>query len=54
MVPHATLHFASVSGGYLGTFEAGDTQYTRYGYDNITGRGTPNGANFIKSERTNG
>lgn len=52
VVPQPTMHFASTSGAYLGTFEAGDTQYTRYGYDNITGRGTPNGATFLKSERT--
>jgi subtilase family serine protease len=52
VVPHSPLHFASVSGGYVGTFEAGDTQYTRYGYDNITGRGTPNGGTFLKSEAT--
>jgi len=52
VVPHAAIHYASTTGGYLGTFEAGDTQYTRYGYDNITGLGTPNGAAFIKTERT--
>ena len=52
VIPHSPLHFASVSGGYVGTFESGDTQYTRYGYDNITGRGTPNGATFLKSEAT--
>ncbi len=52
VVPHAPIHYASVSGAYLGTFETGDTQYSRYGYDNITGRGTPNGATFVKSEAT--
>ena len=52
VVPHAPIHFASVGAGYLGTFEAGDTQYTRYGYDNITGRGTPNGSTFVKAEAT--
>jgi subtilase family serine protease len=52
VVPHAPLHYASVSGGYLGTFDTGDTQATRYGYDNITGRGTPNGVNFVRSEAT--
>ncbi|MDQ2955496.1 MAG: S53 family peptidase [Actinomycetota bacterium] len=52
VVPRTPLHFASVGGSYLGTFEAGDTQYSRYGYDNITGRGTPNGATFIKGEAT--
>jgi hypothetical protein len=41
-----------VAGSYLGTFEAGDTQYTRYGYDNITGRGTPNGSTFVRAEAT--
>ncbi|HEX2903507.1 MAG TPA: S53 family peptidase [Jatrophihabitans sp.] len=54
VVPHAPLHYTNPSGSYLGTFEAGDTQYTRYGYDNITGRGTPDGVQFIKSERTRG
>jgi len=52
VVPHSPIHFASTAGGYLGTFEAGDTQYSRYGYDNITGRGTPNGATFVKAEAT--
>jgi subtilase family serine protease len=52
VVPHAPLHYASVSGGYLGTFDTGDTQATRYGYDNITGRGTPNGASFVHGEAT--
>ncbi|HEX4728306.1 MAG TPA: S53 family peptidase [Jatrophihabitans sp.] len=50
--PHSAIHFASVAGSYLGTFEAGDTQYTRYGYDNITGRGTPNGSTFVRAEAT--
>ena len=50
VVPQPSLHYASTSGGYLGTFEAGDTQATRIGYDNITGRGTPNGVVFVKSE----
>ncbi|MGI8668081.1 MAG: S53 family peptidase [Jatrophihabitans sp.] len=52
VVPRAPIHFASVGGSYVGTFEAGDTQYTRYGYDNITGRGTPNGASFVTGEKT--
>lgn len=52
VVPHSPVHFASTTGGYLGTFETGDTQYSRYGYDNITGRGTPNGATFVKAEAT--
>lgn len=52
VVPHTPIHFASTTGGYLGTFETGDTQYSRYGYDNITGRGTPNGATFVKAEAT--
>jgi subtilase family serine protease len=52
VVPHAPIHYASVSGGYLGTFDTGDTQATRYGYDNITGRGTPNGPAFVRREAT--
>jgi subtilase family serine protease len=52
VVPHSPIHYASVSGGYLGTFDTGDTQATRYGYDNITGRGTPNGSTFVRSEAT--
>ncbi|MGH3471772.1 MAG: S53 family peptidase [Nocardioidaceae bacterium] len=49
--PQRPIHFASVAGSYLGTFEAGDTQTTRWGYDNITGRGTPNGTTFLRAER---
>jgi subtilase family serine protease len=49
--PQAPLHYASTSGAYLGTFEEGDTQYTRYGYDNITGRGTPVGPTFVAAEK---
>jgi len=52
VVPHDLIHYASVTGGYLGTFDTGDTQATRYGYDNITGRGTPNGATFVRGEAT--
>jgi subtilase family serine protease len=52
VVPHSPIHYASVSGAYLGTFDEGTTLYTRYGYDDITGRGTPNGTAFISSERT--
>jgi subtilase family serine protease len=52
VVPHSPIHYASVSGAYLGTFDEGTTLYTRYGYDDITGRGTPNGSTFISSERT--
>ena len=53
VVPHSPIHYASVAGSYLGTFDEGDPGlYTRYGYDNITGRGTPNGPVFISSERT--
>ncbi|GAB3664170.1 S53 family peptidase [Nocardioides korecus] len=45
------LHFASALGNYTGTFETGDSQTTRPGYDDITGRGTPNGATFLAGER---
>lgn len=51
ITPKAPLHFASVSGGFTGTFETGDTQSSRYGYDDITGRGTPKGTTFLKAER---
>ena len=51
VTPRAPLRFASVGGSYTGTFEAGDTQSSRYGYDDITGRGTPNGTTFLKAER---
>jgi len=51
VTPKAPLHFASVAGNYTGTFETGDTQASRYGYDDITGRGTPNGTTFLKAER---
>jgi len=52
VTPQAPIHYASTRGSYLGTFEAGDTQYTRYGYDDITGRGTPHGKRFVLAERT--
>ncbi len=45
------IRFASTVGSYTGTFEAGDTQTTRKGYDDITGRGTPNGRTFLAAER---
>ncbi|MCW2817635.1 MAG: hypothetical protein JWR42_422 [Marmoricola sp.] len=45
------IRFASTVGSYTGTFEAGDTQRTRPGYDDITGRGTPNGQEFLSGER---
>ena len=44
------IRFASTAGSYTGTFEAGDTQRTRNGYDDITGRGTPNGRAFLTGE----
>ena len=50
VAPHAPIRYASVGGSYLGTFDTGDTQSLRYGYDNITGRGTPNGVFFVGSE----
>ncbi|HJQ03218.1 MAG TPA: S53 family peptidase [Jatrophihabitans sp.] len=52
VAPRTPIHYASVSAGYLGTFQAGDTQRIRYGYDNITGRGTPNGSTFVRAEAT--
>ncbi|MCW2868315.1 MAG: hypothetical protein JWR20_2503 [Marmoricola sp.] len=48
------IRFASVLGSYTGTFEAGDTQSTRPGYDDITGRGTPDGPGFLGGERAAG
>jgi len=50
VVPHRTLHYASVAASYLGTFNVGSTQRTARGYDNITGRGTPNGAILVRLE----
>ena len=50
--PHSPIHYASTAGSYLGTFDAGTTLYTRRGYDDITGRGTPNGIVFLASELT--
>jgi len=50
VVPHAQLHYASVSGAYLGTFDYGTTLQTAAGYDDITGRGTPRGAAFLAGE----
>ena len=44
------IRFASVGGSYTGTFNTGDTQTTTPGYDNTTGRGTPNGVTFLLSE----
>ena len=46
----AQLHYSTPSGSYLGTFDIGDTQTTTRGYDNTTGRGTPNGVAFLLSE----
>jgi subtilase family serine protease len=48
--PAKPIRFASTAGSYTGTFEAGDTQHTRGGYDDITGRGTPNGTTFLRGE----
>ncbi len=44
------IRFASVGGSYTGTFNTGDTQTTTRGYDNTTGKGTPNGVTFLLSE----
>ncbi|HEU5269672.1 MAG TPA: serine protease, partial [Jatrophihabitans sp.] len=52
VVPHAPIHYASTAASYLGTFDQGTTLVTRYGYDDITGRGTPNGIVFLASEQT--
>ncbi|GAA4178687.1 S53 family peptidase [Gryllotalpicola koreensis] len=49
VTPHPGIHFASTAGSYLGTFDAGDTQKTTYGYDDETGLGVPNGS-FIGAE----
>jgi len=51
ITPKAPLHFASVAASYTGTFETGDTQASRFGYDDITGRGTPKGITFLRAER---
>lgn len=53
VTPHPGIHFASTAGSYLGTFDAGDTQRTTYGYDDETGLGVPNGA-FIAAEAVGG
>jgi subtilase family serine protease len=50
IVAQPALHYASVGASYLGTFDVGDTQTTTRGYDNTTGRGTPNGISFLLSE----
>jgi subtilase family serine protease len=50
VVPHTPIHYASVGGAYLGTFDFGSTQKTAVGYDDITGRGTPRGAVFLAAE----
>ncbi|WP_022882390.1 S53 family peptidase [Gryllotalpicola ginsengisoli] len=49
VTPHSGLHFASLAGSYLGTFDAGDTQSTARGYDDETGLGVPN-SSFITAE----
>lgn len=41
----------SPSGGSLTTFDRDSTLGTFYGYDNVTGRGTPRGASFLAAER---
>jgi subtilase family serine protease len=53
VTPHPGIHFASTAGSYLGTFDAGDTQKTTYGYDDETGLGVPNGG-FIGAEQVAG
>ena len=50
ITPGQSLHFASVSGAYLGTFDTGDTQQFARGYDDITGRGTPRGLVLVAAE----
>jgi subtilase family serine protease len=50
VVPHSPIHYASVGGSYLGTFDYGTTLATAPGYDDITGRGVPRGALFIAAE----
>lgn len=50
VTPHSQLHYASTAGSYVGTFDVGSTQRTAFGYDNITGRGTPNGLVFLTAE----
>ena len=51
VVPNAPLHYSSVAASYLGTFNVGSgSQSTAVGYDNITGRGTPNGPSLIRLE----
>lgn len=50
VTPHKTFHFSSLSGTYLGTFDAGDTQKIAYGYDDETGLGVP-GLGTILAEK---
>ncbi len=52
VTPQPALHYASVSGAYVGTFDIGSTQKTRVGYDDETGLGTPKGAAFLAGEAT--
>jgi subtilase family serine protease len=50
VTPHSPIHYASVSGGYLGTFDQDSSLATREGYDNVTGLGTPKGAALLRAE----
>ena len=49
---HDPIHYASIVGGFLGTFDVdqGGTLATTRGYDNVTGLGTPNGRAFLRAE----
>lgn len=49
--PRTPEGISNPSGTYLVTLDRDTSLQTTYGYDNVTGRGTPDGAKFVKAEK---
>jgi subtilase family serine protease len=52
VTPAAPIAIASISGAWLMTMDHDTSLATAYGYDTVTGVGTPNGRTFLTAERT--
>lgn len=50
--PRTPIGVTNTTGSYLVTLGMDSSLTTSEGYDNVTGRGTPNGVTFIKNERS--
>jgi subtilase family serine protease len=50
--PAVSIAIASIRGSWLMTMDHDTSLATAYGYDDITGVGTPNGRTFLNGERT--